>query len=48
MQVIYQNEVKREHSGGTSAVGVNICVRRISGCVEGECNGGTRRRGSGI
>ena len=29
-------------------MGVNICARRISGCVERKRNGGARRGGSGI
>ena len=48
MQVIYQNEVEREHDGRTDIMGVDICARRIGGCMEGECDGGIRSGGGGI
>jgi len=48
MQAIYQNEVEREHGGRTDTMGVDICARRISRCVEGECDGGIRSGGGGI
>ena len=36
MLVVYKDEVEREYSGGTSAVGADLCARRIRRCVEGE------------
>ena len=48
MQVIYQNEVEREYDGRTDTMGVDICTRRISGCMKGECDGGIRSGGGGI
>ena len=48
MQIIHQNEVERKHSGRADIIGVDICARRISGCVEGKCDGGIRSREGGI
>ena len=47
MQVIYQDEVEREHSGRADIMDIDICTGRISGCVEGKYNGriGVRRDG---
>ena len=45
MQVIYQDEVEREHGGRADTMSIDICAGRISGCVEGEYDGqiGVRR-----
>ena len=48
MQVIYKDEVEGEHDGRTDTIGINICARRISGCMEGECDGGIRSSGDRI
>ena len=44
MQVIYQDEVEREHSGRIDTMDTDICAGRISRCVEGEYDGGIRVR----
>ena len=48
MQALHQNKIKKQYSGGTSAVGVNLCVGRIRRCLEREHNRGVRVRRGGI
>ena len=45
MQVIYQDEVERKHSGRADTMSVDIYAGRISRCVEGKYDGqiGVRR-----
>ena len=48
MQVIYQDEAEREHSGRTDTIDTDICAGRISGRVEGEYDGRIRVRGDRV
>ena len=48
MQAIHTNEDERGTSGRTNSIGIVICAGRISGCLEGKCNGGPRERIIGI
>ena len=48
MQALYQNEVEEKYGGRVSTMGFDICAGRVSGCVEGEYNGGTGSRGGRI
>ncbi len=36
MQVIHKNEDERSNSGGADTMGIIICARRISRCLEGK------------
>ena len=45
MQVIHKNEDERSNSGGADTMGIIICARRISRCLEGKH---ARRFGSRI
>ena len=48
MQAIHTNEDERGTSGRTNSIGIVICAGRISGCLEGKCNGGPGERIIGI
>ena len=48
MQTILKNEVEGDISGRADAVDLIACVGRVSGCMEGECDGRVGGRGSGI
>ena len=39
MQIIFEDENEGEYSRRTGAVGVVICAKRVSGCVERKHNG---------
>ena len=44
MQIVFEDEDKRNDSRRTSSMGPLICVERISKYMEGECNRGIRNR----
>ena len=44
VQVILEDEDEGGDSRRTSSMGPLICIERISGCMEGEHNGGIRNR----
>ena len=48
MQVIYQNEKKKEISGGVGILDLDICIERIGKCVERKNIGRFGIRGLGI